>query len=486
MSERDEDDEEDEFKRRLLEDVADLVNTYLKGEVRVPDVRTEDPESNIERMETLLIRYFIFSGIDNVEPADIMDPTREQEDPQVVPFVRRLPGRVQRIKTTTKPNTEIARGRVEGKIDWQKTAEERSRRGTTEDGLFVCRHVNDEIQTLENEILATLVDRIHSTVEEVYGKIGDDDDGDDDEERWHEGWRKEDGSLRQIIEEIKFDNPYISEVDVEETPLSTEKISSVKQARTPLYREAAKLLDRYQRYRRGECDEDELIDLFNQLFVAEEDTSKLFEVYWGYKLLSGYKDRKLKPLLSEDDSNLMAKWSSSEYEYRLSYAAIDDKGGVEQSISVDDIKEELETLSEKDFGKKTYLEMKEEAVSLEEGLKGELLGISPQLNIWSGVPDLFLSKREADSNELRGVFVGEVKYSEKTSDSYISSRASDGVGDLSEYMKLLRHQGEYISEKDEISLMGGVFTRDFEPEKRKSEDENVFIYTYGDDVEPPV
>lgn len=462
-------------RENLVQEVADLASTYLRQGVKIPNVESVSPDDRIRDIEDLLIRYFVITGIDRLN--DEVNPTHEQQSPDVVPFVKKLPGRINRLKSTTEQRIEVKRGAIDGRIDWQETIQTRSRRGTIDRGLFACQRNNDYVEIAENEVLATLVERIHSTIADRFERAGDQ----SNDYQWLEGWTRPDNPLWVTIRRLHLDNPYLSKIQVSDRPVSGTTIEEVKRARSPLYRESAKLLERYQRYSRGEFTDEELSTLFNSLFVGPKGTEELFELYWGYKIVSAYENRTLVPITGR--SNEIASWKDCEAEYRLYYrtSSVDPPAF---HVPVRAANEEIEALDSSFPKENTFTQRYHFAVGRSADAKEEILGKTRvRRSLWSGEPDLLLTKRDRSTDELLEVFLGEVKYSDSSDPRTISDRAARGIDELTEYMELLRDSnGEYIARPDSpVVVKGGVFTPTFEP--KKSTSGGIQIFTYGDDID---
>jgi hypothetical protein len=461
----------------LIDQVSSLASTYLGKGLPVFSVRTAAPDDRINKIEELLLRYFVVTGIEQYE--DPTSPSREQPSPDVIQFVQKLPGRITRLKHTTNRSVEVSRGEIRGQIDWPATIETRSRRSPNDRTLFAYRQTNDRAEIIENRVLATLIDRLHSTVGELRS-TADSSDGYD----WLDPWLGADSHLWTVLEQLKFQNPYLSEIDVDSTPVPSHALDDVRTARTPLYREAAKLLERYQRYERGNYDDEELRDLFNTLFVEPEDTDQLFELYWAYKTVQAFDDRLLEPVV--DSSKLVARWTTDESEYALRYRT-SSKEPPTFYVSAAGESRSKAVLDREFPDGGTYLQRNLAAVERAATTKEELLGnTGVERSLWSGEPDLLLTKRSRDKETLEGVFIGEVKWSKSGEQTAVARQARNGIDDLTEYVELVQGaHGEYLnSETTSVTVEAAVFTRDFKPERRQSG--SIKLVTYGDDVKRPL
>lgn len=461
-------------KDDIVRDVAELANAYLGRGVRIPDIESVAPDDQIRSIEDLLVRYFVLTGIDQERTE--FEPSIEQSSPDVIPFVGKLPGRIKRVKITTEPEVEISRGEIQGHVDWQKTVKTRQYRGTQDDTLFAVRQTNEQVESIENQVLATLIHRIHAVIANQFEAARKN----EEQYQWLERWIAPDSNLWTTIKRLKYQNPVISRIEVDERPISDTVLQEVKTARSPLYREAAKLLERYQKYSRGEYSESELRQLFNTLFVGPAAKDELFELYWGYKILTPYDERKLETITGT--SRELARWAEDGAVYRLQFRSTGSDPPTFH-IPLTDMNAELATLDDIFPGGSSYLQRRRKSVNSAADAKEEMLGKSNvERSVWSGEPDLLLTKWDNESEELRGVFVGEVKYTDSNDPSRVADRASEGLEELTEYMELLRDStGNYLASDDSsIPVSGAVFTPPFEPEK--DDLKNIKIVTFGEEV----
>ncbi|PSQ48044.1 hypothetical protein BRD19_07840 [Halobacteriales archaeon SW_7_65_23] len=459
-------------KRELARDVADLANTYLGKGTRIPAVETISPEDRIRNIEELLLRYFVVTGIDMAD-GDV-SPSVEQPSPDVMPFVRKLPGRIRRIKTTTEPQIDIQRGRIEGRIDWQETIKTRARRAPNDQQLFASRQTDERIETQENRVLATLIDRIHRILDERLEDARES----PEEYRWLSGWVGTDSPLWTTILRLKYDNPYLSQIAVDADPISGATLEEVKEARTPLYREAAKLLDRYQRYHREEYDEDDLRDLFNQLFVGPEEVHELFELYWAYKLVEVLGDGHLIPITG--NMNEIAHWELNGSEFQL----FTDATGTDLTnfyIPLRSVAEEKSVLDREFPNGGTFTQRYWTASDRAGTLKEEVLEMrGVEREFYSGRPDLLLIESDIESGALQEVFVGEVKYPTSDRRKVQRKRVAEGLNQCVEYVELVRDEaGEYLSPRtDERMVTGAVFLPPLDIEVIPPSDDQIQLVQY--------
>ncbi|PSQ23227.1 hypothetical protein BRD06_09435 [Halobacteriales archaeon QS_9_67_15] len=301
---------------------------------------------------------------------------------------------------------------------------------------------------------------------------------------WLDPWLGADSRLWRTVERLRFQNPHLSEIDIDEQSIPTRTLEEVRTSRLPLYREAAKLLEWYQRYSRGECDEAELRDLFNTLFVRPKEVSELFEIYWAYKLVETFEERRLQPMTGS--SNVVAQWDTNEAIYTLRYRSSSSDPPCFY-ISLEDAEGEKSLLDQAIPDGTTFTQRYYASIERAATMKEELLGSSGvQRSLWSGEPDILLTKRSLESAGLQAVFLGEVKWAESGRQKAIASKAAEGIEELCEYRELLTDgNGSYLASTNQsVQIEAAVFTRDFAPEGNRSRQTQ--LITYGDDIKRPI
>lgn len=467
-------------RQKLADDVANLASVYLGKGTRIPAVETVSPEDRIRDIEELLLRYFILTGIEQTDTQ--VDPSAEQTAPDVIPFVRKLPGRIRRIKITTEPRIENQRGRIEGQIDWQETTKVRARRAPGDQQLFAVRLTDEQVETQENRVLATLIDRIYRILQ---GRLEEARES-PNQYQWLSAWAGADAPLWTTIQRLKFDNPYLSEIEISENPVPGAILEEVKQARSPIYREAAKLLERYQRYEQGVYEQDELQELFNQLFVGPDSLYELFELYWAYKLMQQFEERYLIPIT--DSANEIARWETETFEYRLFTDATDSEN-TKFYVPLRSAEAERNVLDARFPDQDTYTQRYVTAIDRAGSLKTEILDMEGvQRSLYSGRPDLLLTKSNTQSGVLQEVFVGEVKYPESAHWRKQRSKAAEGIEQCIEYIEMIRDDaGEYLSKHgDSRKVKGAVFVPELDYDISSTSDNQIQVIQYDDEMTQPI
>ena len=438
----------------LAKEIAADFNTYLRRGVNFDPYTEEiDPNLNINEVEKLLRIHFVLT-----ESSD--------ESPGVIDFTRKLRRRVRRIKTTVSKKTEELEGEIRGRIDWGKTIQTRSRDGFQNKTKFACQQTQKNYEVPENLVLKKLLSVIHNIVSEDLKPALEEDTG----YGWLEGWVAGDGDedLVQTLKDVFLRNVYLSRVDTEGETVTDRTINSVKKSRTKLYREAAKLLERYRKLMDYEVDPAEAEDLLKNTYIKPEKTEVLFEFYWLFQVLNSYDDVKFN--LVEGENNAVAEWEDEQFLYRIYHDSTGSLSFQENLEGVD--------LPEEDG----YLYRQGKVVEKWQEMAQEFLGVEGTDQLWGGRPDILLEKykkNDSNRNQLTQIFIGEVKYTKNR------DYAAQGLKELLEYLAFVKDNSDYFEDKfslfDSPKIWGALFTDELDIDEIESSNDKVFVKQYDGD-----
>jgi uncharacterized protein (DUF433 family) len=436
----------------LVDEIADDFNSYLSKGVRVEEITAKDPNLNIDDIEKVLRVHFVLTGS--------LDEDNDEVD--VIDFVDDLRDRVRRIKTTVTKDTEFLENEVRGRIDWQQIIKERYRSASPNIG-YACTQTRENYNIDENIVLKRLLAVIYETVFKDLKPALDN----PEEYAWFEPWvapEEDQEGLKEVVNEVYLDNIYLQRIEVEDRNISDRTIESVKKSRSPLYRNAAELLDRYRHLTRQDIDEKEAKEVLQNTFVRPSENERLFELYWVFRILDRFDDPQFK-LIDEEYEGLVAQWEEDGYEYKMFHDSV---GSMTFSEDVD-----MDDAPEEDGYLRRLVHVHKEFKDL------RLLGIDSQKGHWGGRPDILIERRKVDET-LDKVFIGEVKYTRD------KGYAAQGLRELLEYMAFVKEEKEegedpeYVEDESElfdcedvhgmlfVDLMEGI----------ESDDEDIKIVTF--------
>lgn len=438
---------------RLLEEVADDFHTYLSKGVRFQPLLDDiDPNLQIDDLEKLLRIHFVCTESTG-------------ETPGVIDFVIALPDRIRRLKTTVSRDVQVRQGEVRGRIDWQETIKHRYRGGGSETTEFAAQETRTNYDIDENIVLSTLLSEIDEIVtDDLYPALQA-----PDEYAWLSRWTDADAELVRTLEQVVERNVYLERI-TEGAEVTDRMLRSVKRSRNPLYSEAAQLLDRYRRLLAYDLDPTDAKELLRSGFVAPDRPELLFELYWVFRILGCYPEARFR--LIEDQRGVVADWETENGRYVMSH---DSTGTAALQFSED--LERVEAPEQDGYLSRTLAVAEHWQTRAQDSL-----GISGTGSLWGGRPDILLERYTDDDTVPDAVFVGEVKYTRKT------SYAGQGLRELLEYMAYMRAGETYLSPRADLftdgCVRGGLFVDALDTDV--SSDGPITIAQFGDEVEQPL
>jgi len=440
---------------KLINEIGDNFNMFLKAGIRVDSFSKKiDPELNINNLTKLLRIHFVLTE-------------------EVIDFVQALPKKVRRIKTTVDKRSQILNGEVKGRIEWDKTIKVRCKCNYGDLTLFVCNQTEKNYNISENIVLKCLLSVIHSIIfEDLKPAI-------DKEYKWIGRWTEQ-KKLKTTLEEVFLRNIYIKRITSDDTEITERMIHSASKSRNKLYRDAVKLLLRYNKIMKHDLDPKEAKELLRNTFIKPEKTEVLFELYWVIKMIEAKSRKELKDIvfnLIDGTNQIVAEWEDDDWTYRIYHDSV---GKSFQFLErFEDVSKDIESL-----GGDGYL-IREGMVFKEwQKLCSEIFSLEKGDSFWGGRPDILLEKCKKDPDKPEQVFIGEVKYTD--SEEY----AAQGLRELLEYMALIKikSSNKYFEEKENIfkpdKMEGYLFVDKYlEIDNVKTPvDSNVNIVKFGDEI----
>ncbi len=459
----------------LLPSIAHQFSVYLgKGLAFDSVFQDVSPDLNINGLDDLLDLHFLLTG-EALSPDQTDRSIDDDVDVGVEDFLSLLPGRLRRLRTTTQRKTRMFRGEIRGRVDWQETIQARYRTGNVDDPLFACQLAEETVAIPENLVLWELLNDIENAYDEATSLIPD--DGAD----WFNDWG-EDSRLVASLEKARS-NVHLSELNTEREsrdPVPDRVVRDVLDSRSPLYAEAAELLQRYRRLQNHDVDPGEARELLSRrLFapetgdsLAEDDAPTFFELYWIFKLLGSY-DAPRRNLITQS-TNCVATWSVGKGTYELYH---DWTGGDELDFGESYFDRERDQALP---GEDRYLGRTAELLTTQERESSAVFG-HRRPKSRSRRPDFTLLRRE--ERGITDIALGEVKYTRKR------STAANGLEKLYRYLIFARESstGKYFTTGPDHFTTPNVhgFLCVDEVEQYGEPDGNISILQVGDEIQAP-
>jgi len=428
---------------KLLEEIAPDFNQFLKYGNLTSFTKEIDPNLNIDNVCKLLRIHFVLTV------------GRDGESPGVIDFVKKLPERLRRIKTTVARNPELLEGRVQGRINWSRTIKHRACTNPNDKISFVCDRRETNYNIAENLVLKSLLKTIHDIVyDDLVTAFKN-------KYTWLRQWVKEQ-DLREVLDQVYHRNVYIRRVKLGNVNVTERMISRTAKSRIELYREAADLLTKYRRLMAYDLDDAEAKKVLRNTFIEPKKTETLFELYWIIRITKQFGDPTF--YLIEPETNAVASWKTDGYDYTIYHDSVGSCG----------FHETLSDLAEHLKSRDNYLGRE---LKVEEKLQ-EMAGMESD-SLWGGRPDIVLEKRD-EHGKLVSVFVGEVKYTQNR------RYAVQGLKELLEYMALIKRNGEYLEDYENLFFslrnVRGCLFLDHIPDKKlriSRDDPNIQVVVFG-------
>ena len=416
-------------KEQMVKEIAAFLHTYLKAGYVQLDSFSQKIDQRIDRFEQLFIIRFL-----------LHERTKQ--------FVRNLPFLIRNVKTITTTERQTNVAEVRGTVDWMETIRTRVNQNYADKLTFVTNEHIRSYDTQENLVLKRLLTILYETLynNEYVKKF------------YREQWFSEWNELKRNVRHTLYKNIYIQRVS--HVPVSDRMIVNTTKHRNPLYREAALLLSQYERFMRGEFEQEELEQLLRETFILPKEEDTLFELYWVVQLIKQNTETSTLHLMDGTD-HLVASWEKGAYHY---YVYHDSTGPKELSFNI--LRTELKD-SVDPYVQRIY-DAFEQANKYGEAWFGR-----EKSNIFRlGRPDIIVVIRHKESEKMVKLIIGEVKNT--TSTNY----AMTGLRELLDYIYLVKYNDDYAHGR--IPVQGILCVGDVEWGGTSENDDHVKLVTPGE------
>lgn len=392
-------------RRELIEQLSEDVLTYvmhgsLPEEHLAAEIKPDALDDRFYDYEMLIRLHFIL-------------------DPAVVSFVESLPNRLRSIKTQTRRVSSESKGGLDGRINWTETIKRRHSRNPKDRSLFVCENRSENYDIDENIVLKRLLALVYSTIEECEEYLSRDYEWVTD--RWK---RSED--LVQTMRDVFERNVHVTRIRepgvYEPTPRMVQRAT---ESRSEIYREASRLLVRYQRTLDG--DEASIRDLLDRTAITPDDDETLFELFVLFRYIEAIEelsDERFRLRTIESGSQEVAKLVDEDDEIVIYH----DSSARDRGLSfLSDVPEkEPETLSRTEF------------VEREARVVTDEYFVDRSFRATTGRPDVIVL--EVTSGDNTKYLITEVKYSSRP------ETVHRGIRETLEYLAFLRDDDDFVHE----------------------------------------
>lgn len=331
----------------------------------------------------------------------------------VIEYVDQLQERLRRVKTANQRERVATRGEVRGKIDWEETLKHRYSDSVGDRSRFTCETPYTEYDIAENLVLKKLLWVINTTVESDLSEI--------DYE-----WRKKENKWPEdrisMFRRLYGRNIHLNRiVDGEDITVTPRMLNDARVARKPLYTDAYKLYDRYQRFLSNEPDED-INELLQETLIIPERLPRLFELFCVFQLLNRLDLEGLQYQVIEPGADQLATMETPTHRADIYH----DQGGALTFYvplrRIGEVEEE-------------YFKRYRNTLERHKQLVDEFLETNSQQSLYSGRPDIVIEiyKKTEHGQQLCDVVLGEIKYSSN------QQTFSKGLKELIEYIEFAQY-----------------------------------------------
>lgn len=263
----------------ILEDINEFIQLYLfKGNVSLNDETIENLfELSHDDLTTLKVVHFMISD-------------------EIRKFIKILPQLVRNLAHSTQKETEILKGNIRGRIDWEATLKERYSQGFGDKSLFVCNPPIKYYDLEENQLLKFLLKRIQYLQKNYLSFISEDNfniENIDQNKDWYTIVNDNSQMARLTLKKVYFK-------DISDVKIKSKHLRKCMKNRNLLYHYVAKAYRLYEDLFILE-DENVLKELINKRIIKTADADKLYEIYVFFNLVKSLPVEMHKLLFSSND-----------------------------------------------------------------------------------------------------------------------------------------------------------------------------------------
>src|SRR5699024_3067995 len=179
--------------------------------------------------------------------------------------------------------------------------------------------------------------------------------------------------------------------------ISDRMLHNAMKHRNPLYRKAALLLAQYNRFMRGQFEQEELEQLLRETFILPKEEDVLFELYWVIQLIK-HNTKTSTLYLLDGTYNLVASCEKESYSYFLYH---DSTGSGELSFTTH--------ISELRSSANPYVERLYDSFQMANEYGEMFFNRGKQHIFRQGRPDIIVAIRHNEKDELVKLVIVEVK-----------------------------------------------------------------------------
>jgi len=416
----------------LIEQLSqDIFGYLLEGQL------TTDAVAEVIRPESLDTRFEDFERLANLHFI-LREPVEE--------FVEDLDYRLRNIRTSTKQQSNVFRGGIEGHIDWPSTFQYRYSKEPGNTAVYVCDTREEQYNIPENIVLKALLEIVDDALDDLSELLNED-------RNWvTKRWPGDSDAVEEFQRTLER-NIHLREMrDVQAHEPTERMLTTATNARDQLYRDAADLVEFHQDLQRGTPAT--MQELLSESMVTPEDEDTLFELFSLFRVittlerLTGYTQPTINSLGTGRDA-------VAEFAGPIDLAVFYDQSGQQEGLSF------LPTPDETDVEKAS----RGDAVQIAAAEIAESY-FDTSFQKHTKRPDVLVVPTQSVDQTTLPYLVIEVKNSTTT------ETIRDGIRELLEYLAFMRREGDFVfptEDKFGQTLNGLLVVQDFgleDPEVR--------------------
>lgn len=351
---------------------------------------------------------------------------------EVNEYVLDLEKNIRNIKTSTHIEKNIFHGEIRGSIDWNMTIQHRVNTLYKDKTKFACDNVDKLFDTKENIVLKRAISIIYNIIHKELRMDRF------NKRLWYENGHK----LSKIIFDIYKSNIYIRKIDISKVKITDKMISDVSKNRNKIYRDSAKIVKLFRDIM--DFKKEHINNLFTKTFIDMNDTNEVFELYCIFKYLRNeFSIEDIKFNIVDGDEDCLANLEDQHHKYKIYH----NKTGVGYLNF-------LINISEVEDSDNVFLIKKIKSLEKKSNIYNKLENKNISDIFWGGRPDLLILKINKKDENIEGIVIGEIKYTNNKTYMY------QGLEELLEYIYFLKDRdNKYIGD---IDVKGVLFIDDIE------------------------
>lgn len=313
--------------------------------------------------------------------------------PPIVEFCESVWDDLRGVKTVTDRERNEVRGAIQGQVDWGQTIQTRAETGFSDRSKFVCSAPVSEYDIPENCVLKRLLWEVERTADALR----------DIDQSWRRA-RWDDTALDRFQRRYRR-NIHLSRMPAgEDCRITGRDLTVARQARTEMYRTAARWLAVLQKLRDEEYTDLDVQRILSDSLVLPATDARLLELYTTFQVISALQEVVPKLSLQPIESGESPVAQLADEENLIWLNVYHDQTG--DLMFHEPLPEGVESRLPAD---PSYFRDHVASQIAYKQAAGRMSDSSPRLALYSGRPDVVVEVRTSRDDDPTAVILGEVK-----------------------------------------------------------------------------